>query len=137
MNESQKPNKMNLWIGGYGGNSYSLKYDGKNLLYSVSESEESSITYRIEATENDWDIFMQALDAVDIWNWESEYCNPFICDGTQWKVCIVWGRRSSHVIGNNCYPDSFAQASENPEPTEIFLSYLSAVKRLVGGQHFE
>ena len=63
----------------------------------------------------------------EVWQWEAQYPDPGVMDGTQWSVHLAKGDREVASTGSNAYP-----GSEGPEPSETFRRFREAVQALVG-----
>ena len=71
--------------------------------------------------QKDWEEFWHVVDELKIWNWDKEYFNKHIMDGTQWELKIKrQGRRRRRIFGSNAYP----------EPKGTFDSFIKALKKL-------
>lgn len=130
-----KPKKMNLSIGGYGGNSYSLELLKGKLKYELFEvGYELSKTEILSVTDDQWLSFREALDLIDVWGWGSRYEGPGICDGTQWGLEIVYEDKMKVSSGSNSYPVRAKKTScKSEEPFELLMV---AVRNLIGGRDF-
>ena len=59
-------------------------------------------------TKDQWDSFWSNLDQIDVWNWEKDYFNQDVLDGTQWELVIDRkGKRRRRIFGSNDYPPNF------------------------------
>ena len=69
----------------------------------------------------DWEDFLHVVDELKIWNWDKEYFNKHIMDGTQWELKIKrQGRRRRRIFGSNAYP----------KPNGTFTTFIMALNRL-------
>ena len=124
------PTVFSVSIGGYMGNSYSIEKTGNTLLYKYYD-----YGYELKATEtilpscSQWKSLGRTLDKIGIWEWETEYPNPGICDGTSWSVEIEWGDKKILTHGDNNYPDGNYDSNE-------FQAFIRAIRRLIGGKEF-
>ena len=117
-------------IGGYMGASFSIENSGNTLLYKCYDyGYELKTTEEIVPTLQEWRSFRCALDEIGIWEWEAEYSDPGILDGTSWKVEIGWGNKAISSRGRNDYPGGDYDSSE-------FKAFIRAVQRLIGGRKF-
>ncbi len=57
--------------------------------------------------------FFEKLRDIHMGEWHKAYCNPWICDGTQWDITIEYvDGRTARYDGNNAFPFSFNQFCE-------------------------
>ncbi len=112
------------------GSSYSVEKTENSLLYKCY-----GYGYELKATEMiipslaQWESFMQTLDKIGVWNWQPEYSNPGILDGTSWRVEIAWGNKKILSQGNNNYPGGEYDSNE-------FQTFIRALSILIGGKEF-
>ena len=131
------PKELRLHIGGYGGLSYSVDLQGDHLLYESIHGDCSSTRSRkTRPAAEDWLSFWQELDRLEVWDWQAEYANPGVCDGTQWEVGIQYGEQRVHSVGDNSNPRADGSSNRSPEPTQCFRGFCRAVSRLLGGLPF-
>ena len=135
--DSPAPRKFSIFIGGFFGPSFSVKKVNDSLIYHIAHPGESM--HREESfssTPAEWELFGAKLNELDIWNWQSEYLNNGVCDGTQWSVDITWGSKTLTCHGDNNYPGRCGRPANSPEKTVEFAVFLKAVERLIGGRAF-
>lgn len=118
----QLPQKLSLYIGGFGGERYYVDLVDRTLRYKVLKGQKET-TETIIPTADQWAAFELALDALKVWEWKKVYEIPSE-DGTQWSATIIEEGRKLETTGNNAYP---------PE----FKKYLAAVWALLGGRAFD
>ena len=107
IHHTRYPEQLSVDIGGYMGRSYSLETSGGDLKYrAYSMGYKLRKTLTLHPSHDDWQVFLQALDDLDVWNWHSEYLASGVVDGTQWGVEILWGERKIISQGSNSYPGS-------------------------------
>jgi hypothetical protein len=75
-----------------------------------------------------WEEFWRALDAIQFWQWQSEY-HRRCCDGTHWSVCVQIADKSKKITGSNAYPGS--DDTRYPKGGQFDL-FLKAVQKLTG-----
>jgi hypothetical protein len=96
-------------------------------------SGDAMMELKAEAVPSDrkWSNFRKRLDAIGIWQWRSNYDNPYVLDGVQWNLEIDYGSRKVQTDGSNWYPGSSDTAiiDETPE----FKAFLQALSLLLGG----
>ncbi|HQO77162.1 MAG TPA: hypothetical protein PLG17_01480 [Thermodesulfobacteriota bacterium] len=131
------PHRFIVAIGGYPGPFYSLKLHGDNLQYEATQHASAEPQQEVlSIDEEKWMSFWTRLDKIGIWDWQLEYQNPGICDGTHWLVDIAISGRSITCRGYNNYPNSKGGPSGKPEPTPAFNQFLEAVCTLIEGRDF-
>lgn len=131
-----RPIHLNIAIGGYFGPSYSLEWVGDKLIYSASkQGHYSEMNETITPTVGQWQEFIKALDAIEVWSWQENYDNPCVLDGTHWTVEIRYPDREIKASGSNSYPAKQGQAGSYRRGDEFDL-FLKAVQRLIGGKDF-
>ena len=132
------PKEFRLHIGGYGGPSYSVDLQGDHLLYESIHGDCSSTRSReVRPAAEDWLFFWEELESLGVWDWQAEYVNAGVCDGTQWEVGIQYGEQRLHSSGDNSYPRPNSRPNRSPEPTQCFRGFCGAVSRLLGGLPFQ
>ncbi len=118
---ARMPQKLSLYIGGYGGGRYHIDLVEGALRYRVLKNQKETVE-TITPTAEQWDAFAKALDTLGVWDWKKAY-EIVSEDGTQWSAEIVEEGHKLESTGNNAYPPDFKK-------------YLAAVKALLGGRAF-
>jgi hypothetical protein len=90
----------------------------------------------VTPTEAEWKAFQAALDAMNVWNWKSNYDAPNIDDGTQWEVAMKFGGKKIVSRGSNAYPDGKGGV-ETGGKSKAFTEFLGAISTLLGGKTFQ
>ena len=109
--DSMFPKHVRVFIGGYLGPSYFIEGQGSQLCYTFSEGYKQGQADIINPNGEDWLLFFNALEKIGVWQWQSEYPNPGVCDGTNWSVEIQWGEKEVVSRGDNNYPGVRGQPS--------------------------
>ena len=124
MAQKKMPSRLDLRIGGYMGTSYSIVLK-RTVLHHITYGAEyvPGKECAVRPTDEAWTSFLTALDSLRVWEWRERYDHPGMCDGTSWKVDIVWDNRHIGSSGSNSFP-------------RVFEDYLEAVRALVGGLPF-
>jgi len=136
-----KPEKLNLYIGGYMGTSYSVELKRGALLYKCWAGRwEGEETHTIKPSTEAWTKFWDRLDELGFWSWSGDYQpRGKILDGTSWSVAISAGERAVEAHGCNAYPPSSPRAKRPREIGESgsrFDDFCAAVSELLGGHAF-
>jgi len=125
-NENYVPAKLNIYVGGYGGQSFWLwKKDGLFYYDSSERGIEGQNVKELQIDESAWVDFYEELEALSFWSWKRTYDNPNVLDGTQWEIDIEINGRRKKCSGSNAYP-----GGDGPEYSEIFERFLEAIYKL-------
>lgn len=131
------PSQISISIEGFYRDSYLLVYSFNKLRYMTYDPQGLPSEQIVTPSQEDWNAFLTELNAIGVWSWRKSYWNSSICDGTQWRVSIKWGKLKCVSDGSNIYPNEDGSPSQGSEPTPVFLRFLKAVSRLAGGRAFE
>ena len=72
------------------------------------ESNPILIVEEVKLTEEQLNIFWDDLDKLKVWDWNRDYTNLEIMDGTEWRLKINKPKkRSIKTEGQNAYPNNF------------------------------
>ena len=123
------PSNFEAVIGGHFGPTYRAEGLGDSLSYQHSNDGEvvplePGDDNLIAPTPQQWAAFEKSLNRIKVWEWDKEYQDYSILDGTSWHVEIQWGERSVAACGSNAFPDTFG-------------SFLRALRKLLGGRKFD
>ncbi|TLS78290.1 hypothetical protein FE236_00580 [Mariprofundus erugo] len=69
---------------------------------SYADDEES-----ITPSDEDWRLFVKAIDQSNVWKWKRKYVDPNVLDGTEWNLVIRQGEAKKKCYGSNDYPPEF------------------------------
>ena len=58
-------------------------------------------------TAEQWQAFLQTLNAIGIWEWAPNYTDPSVYDGCEWDIAISWGNTHIRSGGINRYPPGY------------------------------
>ena len=121
------PQKFAIFIGGYTGPSYKLELKDGRLLYSQFEyGHQLKNTKWLTPNAKQWEAFWKSVDSIDIWNWEKEYIDSTILDGTSWSIDIKLDEKIISSKGINSYPANDVKIQ----------SFLEAVSTLIDNEEF-
>ena len=126
--------RLELFIGGYTGPSYSVTWDDGRLEYRTADygfMEVPAPTIE-QPTPKRWQAFWRKLEALGVWDWPEE-CEADMraTDGTSWSIHLEYSGRVLRSGGSNAYP-----GTRDLEPSPEFRKYLAAVRSLLGGKRF-
>ena len=120
---------LNFTIGGFGrGYERIIWQDNKlhhELFSHIYPEDEVAVPDKVlketVPLQKDWEEFWHKVDELKIWNWDKEYFNQGIMDGTQWELKIKrQGKRRRRIFGSNAYP----------QPNGTFTSFIEALNKL-------
>ena len=136
-----KPEKLEFYIGGYTGPSYSVVWKRGTLLYRrCSERFRGEEKHRVKPSPEAWAKFWDRLDELGFWSWGGAYqASELILDGTSWSVEIAKGQRIVEAHGSNAYPPTDPESGSSDEcgePGSQFDEFCAAVSELLGGHAF-
>ena len=111
MSQYEKIKKIEAYVGGYFGGYYQVEIDLEHNSVSWTrggEGEPVDMAHRNirSATAKK---FIEQLEKLNLLNWEAEYVDPGILDGTQWQVEIVMAGHTITKHGSNCYPEQWGE----------------------------
>lgn len=126
-----RPTHLEVSLGGFTGPSYRVELleDGRLMYLHNPETFTSAPGTKkrlIRVDDAQWRQFRGALEEVGIWDWEEEYLDSEILDGTQWLVRIRYEDAAVFSRGSNSYP-----------PGRGFKRLRGAVQDLLGGREFK
>lgn len=130
-----RPKRLCAGIGGYLGPSYSIELAGRVLFYDARSAGFeliSPLLPEIEPTDEQWRAFRRALAKINVWQWQTHYPNPGVCDGTSWSLEVAYSDHALDISGNNNYPDAQGDPTNSPEGTKTFDRLLRAISKLTG-----
>jgi len=119
--------------GGYFGGYNTIHYSNGKVALSNSQAPYNEQTKNV--LEETLEAFWEKVETIGVWDWQDEYVNPTILDGTQWKLKLVHGDREKKIYGSNMFPPNIS-ISDNRE-SEDFHQLCQAVNELIGRKYFE
>ncbi len=123
---SVRPKKLEFFIGGYSGPCYRVSLRGSEIVYSHSGYPEVALQPSIRK----WLNFKKKIDNIGVWDWDEDYHNPNVLDGTQWELVIDYGDQKIKSYGSNLYPGTTIL---NWDKAPEFEALLHALGLLLGG----
>src|SRR5689334_18169658 len=127
-----KPLRLKAWIGGFTAASFRVECQGgAPLIYSAGSPED---LFDVTPTEKAWAAFREDLDQIGVWQWQENYNDPDVLDGTQWEFEVQYPDRSIRCSGSNAYPDAQGQAC--PQLSAGFRRLLGSISALAGRRPF-
>ncbi len=119
-------------IGGGLGPSFSVEWQGQELLYQSWDGGAQTGWIRSRPTARRWRGFWDRCDELKVWDWDREYEPEFlVTNGTSWEVAIKCARGKVRSMGTNAYPPESEE-----DLTKEFRAFCRAVASLVGGTPF-
>jgi hypothetical protein len=131
------PKSLKAFIGGWLGPCYSVELRGGTLYYSATNTAHTPEFAKVIPTDQRWREFRHSLDLISVWQWQTNYANPGVYDGTQWVLELQYEDRILMSHGSNNFPDRNGKPSGSQKVTKAFASYAAAVKRLLDGKEFQ
>lgn len=124
------PDRFLFGIGGYGGPSYEVEFTAGVLHVRSGVGhgawrEKTTVTPSPEA----WSQFWQAVDAIGAWQWQPEYFDHDVLDGTQWELELAHAGSSVKCEGSNAYPGANGPSYGR---NTAFARFLKAIRTLTG-----
>ncbi|NIX76038.1 hypothetical protein [Microvirga terricola] len=86
----------------------------------------------IEPSPEAWRRFRGRLDRLAVWKWKKSYPNPWVKDGTQWRIAIRYKDRTLDVSGSNAYPLPGGTSNKSPRTSPHFQAFLDSLRDLMG-----
>src|SRR6056297_307383 len=95
-------------VGGFFGGYYSvdINFENRNLKWRLEGAGKEDY-YEKRIHRKTLDNLREGLISVDLLNWDREYINSDILDGTQWNVIIVINDKNIELVGSNKYPEKW------------------------------
>ena len=111
MTEYEKIKKIEASVGGYFGGYYQVEVDLENNLVSWTRGGEGELEETVHRNIRLATVkkFLEQLETLDLLDWEAEYIDPGVLDGTQWHVEIVMYGITITKHGSNCYPEQWGE----------------------------
>lgn len=111
MTEYEKIKKIEASVGGYFGGYYQVEVDLENNLVNWNHGGAGELEEKVDRNIRLATVkkFLEQLETLDLLNWEAEYINSGILDGTQWHVEIVMDGHTITKHGSNCYPEQWRE----------------------------
>ncbi len=129
-----EPRHLRVFVGGFIQFSYGIRWEQGKLFYDRWDYEyKGKKTVELQPTEEAWQEFWAALDAIPVWDWDREYEPGKFSRGMRWTVEISHGEHSFRSSGKNTYPPD----GTGPNKSEAFKQLCAAVSRLAGGREFK
>jgi len=131
------PNHFKASIQTFKRPTYAVELIDGVLIYSEARSSTNAVQSRIAPTIEQWREFRDAVDKINVWQWQSRFDHSDVFDGTRWSLIIEYSDHSLRTRGNNGYPKSDGNLSDELAQTKTFKEYLAAVQKLLGGKAFK
>ena len=98
-------NKFYFYLGGFTELLYDIHYKGNQFNVSFDKGSRRLKFYVDSPSKSNWDRFWMFLDDINIWEWEKEYVDKNVLDGTQWEIKFLNSTKKIHSYGSNLYPN--------------------------------
>jgi hypothetical protein len=101
---------IELFIGGYAGKNHKLVSDGNMVFFYKEDTplwrEENKRIFI--PSQKKWETFWSFIDSI-VLQWNLEYLNSGVCDGTQWELTLNRGKLQMKYFGSNAFPEDFGE----------------------------
>jgi hypothetical protein len=134
------PSRFEARIGGVMGFSFSASLTDKGVEYTeFAEGYTPMVTKVICPTPDQWQALHRVMGKVEFWQWNPEYFNPDVLDGTSWELECHWGDHTIQTAGSNAFPSDpdARRPTYSENESKRFDSLLRAISQLLGGEPFE
>jgi len=120
-NVSKKPTVLKFSLGGFSQGTTGIELVDEDIRTFIMGSQYTEVL--CSPTQEEWGIFLNALKTHNVWNWEEDYFDHRMLDGTQWSLKIKAGSLKVKSGGSNEYPpefDELIQAIHDLVKTPVF-----------------
>lgn len=101
----EEPRHFRASVGGYFGPSFSVEWQGDQLVYECGDSAENQCRLQVRPTAARWRRFWDVCDRIGVWSWQPSYSpDGLVMDGSSWEVEINSLRGTVLSGGDNAYP---------------------------------
>jgi hypothetical protein len=84
----------------------------KAIIHDISKNN-NTYWKIITPSQNEWDVFLNTLDELDVWSWKEDYCtDDLIMDGGGSNLQIVTNKNKLYTNMFYDFPDNFFEFSE-------------------------
>jgi hypothetical protein len=104
-NISKKPTVLKFSLGGFSQGTTGIELVAKEITKITMRFQYKEVL--CSPAQEDWGIFLNALNTHNVWNWEEDYFDPHMLDGTQWSLEIKAGSLKIKSEGSNEYSPEF------------------------------
>ena len=98
-------NKLYFYFGGFGGPFYKILYKKKQFEINLGNFSSNKTFYLSCPPKEKWDQFWVFLENKKIWEWNKEYIDQNILDGTQWEIEFSNSVKKVKSYGSNKFPN--------------------------------
>lgn len=104
---AQKIEEIYFEIGEFGGyDRYRLIFKENSACLIATLWRETS--FEKEYTTEETNKLLNQFHSIHVDYWNSEYIDPYVCDGTQWELAVKYeGQRGTGWVGSNEYPPNW------------------------------
>ena len=124
------PTQLKFTLGGFTGECHEVEWKQGKLWYRRADGAYLwQPAVELTPSPEAWTRFWRAMETVGVWQWQANYQNHEICDGTQWSLKLKHPARQVRCEGSNAYPGS---PGPDYSPTGDFAHFLQALRTLTG-----
>ena len=127
------PQKLDIYVGSSIFGAWHVVLHGRSLTCTQEQAGRANDNgLPITPTDEQWRAFHDALQRLAVSQWQSDYPNNGVLDGTQWQVEIVYPDWTVNAKGDNNFPDANGKPNSSPDWTPSFRKFVSALRMLLG-----
>ena len=94
--------------GRFGSDNYKIYNNGIDVIIEINHHRINHEEFNRQISSEQWEEFWRVIDEIDAWQWDKDYFNEGVLDGTQWELVIDRkGKRRRRIFGSNDYPPNF------------------------------
>ncbi|MEI6197103.1 MAG: hypothetical protein WCS42_22535 [Verrucomicrobiota bacterium] len=124
------PTQLKFTLGGYLAECHEAEWQRGKLWYRRAAGAYLwQPAVELTPTPEAWTRFWRTMETVGVWQWQKDYQDNSICDGTQWSLKLHHRERKVRCEGSNAYPGS---TGPDYSPTGDFAHFLQALRLLTG-----
>jgi hypothetical protein len=127
------PQKLDIYVGNAVLGAWHARLHGRSLT-CTRERNGAPDENGLPATpsEQEWRAFRDALEHLNVGQWQHHYPNHGVLDGTQWRIEIVYSDRTFAITGDNNFPEAGGKPNSAPHWTTTFRQFVGALRTLLG-----
>ena len=123
------PDRFIFTLGGFFSKTHQFVWQHGQINYHFQSLPTNTEPAIITPDSQAWARFWPAVAAAGVWQWEADYLNQAVLDGTQWSLELAFQGRYLSCEGSNAYPGGHGTEYSN---TSEFVRFLKALETLTG-----
>jgi hypothetical protein len=132
--KSSVPQQLDIYVGNPIFGNWTVVLHGRSLTYTQKQPQREDSVLVVTPTDEQWRAFHDALQRLAVFQWQPDYPNNGVVDGTQWGIEIVYPERAVKSHGDNNFPDAHGKPNASPRKTRTFQAFVDATKKLLGSE---